>query len=251
MKIIICDDEKSQLEILRDLIHSYAASRECSVEILEYSSCENLWWDLQDGLHADLLLLDIQMQSREDLQQETGTLMNGMELAHQMRNAKMFHRICFITGIRDYVFEGYEVEAAGYLLKPYTREQLYRVLDKTAATMTENAPYTVLDSGREMLKIYHQDVVGLEASLRETKIYMKQSVHSQNPVLIVKKSITECMELLKIESLRKIQRSYAVNLKNIARITKEECIGEDGTHFPMARGQRDVIMKAFIEANRK
>lgn len=247
MKCIICDDEKSQIEILRSYIHNYIADRKNPVEVLEYSSCENLWWDLQDGLYADLILLDIQMLPQPGVPDP----MSGMELAYKMRDAKMFHRICFISGIREYVFQGYEVEAAGYLLKPYTKKQLFRILDKTAASLTEEKPYTILESGKEMLKIYHQDVVGLEASLRETHIYLKQSSTNSDPVITVKKSITECLELLKMDTLLKIQRSYAVNLKNIARITKDCCVGEDGTTFPIARGQRDIVMQAFIKVNKE
>lgn len=70
-------------------------------------------------------------------------------------------------------------------------------------------------------------------------------------MITVKKSITECLELLKMDTLLKIQRSYAVNLKNIVRITKDCCVGEDGTTFPIARGQRDIVMQAFIKVNKE
>jgi len=84
MKCIICDDEKSQIEILRSYIYNYVADRKNPVEVLEYSSCENLWWDLQDGLYADLILLDIQMLPQPGVPDP----MSGMELAYKMRSIR-------------------------------------------------------------------------------------------------------------------------------------------------------------------
>ncbi len=36
----------------------------------------------------------------------------------------------FITGDPDYASKGYDVDAAGYLIKPVRREELYAVMDK-------------------------------------------------------------------------------------------------------------------------
>ena len=54
--------------------HEYAQAHHLKIEILKYTDCDNLWWDLQNGLVADLLLLDIQMEN-----------MTGIELARKMK----------------------------------------------------------------------------------------------------------------------------------------------------------------------
>ena len=72
----------------------------------KYDTADALWWDIQDGFSPDLLMLDIQMEH-----------MTGIELAHRIRDLHLDNLICFITGVKDYVFEGYDVNAIGYILK--------------------------------------------------------------------------------------------------------------------------------------
>ena len=57
MKIILCDDEKEQMEILSRYINDYACSHHVEIQIEEYSDCDTLWWDMQSGTTADLFRL--------------------------------------------------------------------------------------------------------------------------------------------------------------------------------------------------
>jgi two-component system response regulator LytT len=238
MKVVICDDEKAQLDLLHKYLEEYFLQRGISLEIADYQDCDTLWWDLQDGLDADLFLLDIQMEH-----------LTGIELARKMRAAHMYQLICFITGIKDYVFEGYDVDALGYILKPFEKQQLEKILDKAAALLDQQPTSTLLHSGRDTFRIYHHDVIGLEAVGHDTKIYLKQSRTNDLSDILLKIGINECIDQLGM-NLTLIHRSYAVNLKNILRIGKDECIGENNTHFPIARGRRDMVMQAFIQQNR-
>ena len=142
MKIIICDDEQIQLDNLKSFLQEYSFLNDVEMEVLEYHDASTLWWDLQDGLFADLLLLDIQMEH-----------MNGIELAHKMREHKMFHQIAFVSGIKDYVFEGYEVEAMSYILKPYEKQQIFKLLDKVKHFSSDEA-YTIVHTAKQIYKLY-------------------------------------------------------------------------------------------------
>lgn len=235
MKWILCDDEPSQLHNLHMIVKEYALSHDLPVEILEYDSCNNLLWDLESGLQPDLLLLDIQMNSPDAL--------SGMELARQMRNKGMTCTICFITGIADYVYEGYDVAAAGYILKPYTQEKVFSLLDRV--NLTINKHYSIIQSGREIYRIEHDNVIALEASGRETIVYQtKEDIR-------LHLGLTEAVEQLAITSLFKIHRSYFVHLGHVERIDKNTCLMDDGRSFPIARGMKEPIIQEFIRYNMK
>jgi Response regulator of the LytR/AlgR family len=238
MKIILCDDEKEQMEILSTYINDYACSHHVEIQIEEYSDCDTLWWDMQSGTTADLFMLDIQMKH-----------MTGIQLAHKMREACMYQMVCFITGIKDYVFEGYDVDAAGYILKPFERPQIDKVLDKAVDILSTQQEYSVLQSGKDTIRLYHTDIIGLEAVGHDTKVYLKHSRTNNRDDIIMKLGINEFMAQVNME-LTIIHRSYAVNMRNILQITKEECIGENDTHFPIARGRHEEAMQAFIKQNR-
>lgn len=54
--------------------------------------------------------------------------MNGMELARSIRERDKRVQIVFLTGVQDYVYEGYEIGVVRYLLKPVRRQELEMAL---------------------------------------------------------------------------------------------------------------------------
>ena len=254
MKIIICDDEKSQIELLRSIVERYAAQTGTRLTTEAYFDCDTLWWDLQDGMDAGLLLLDIEIKA-----QDGPTPMSGIALAKKMREAKMPHPVCFVTGIRDHVFEGYDVDAIGYLLKPYEKEQIFKILDKAFALYRAPKRYVFLQAEKERVKVEADDILAVEAQAHDSIVHLKDGAAVQGNTLTVRQGFQRlCEELEAAISgggeaqtfLTQIHRSFAVNMKNILRVTKDACIAEGDRSFPVARGNRDAVMQAFIAANR-
>ena len=239
MKIVICDDEEIQRVLLESLIDEYALLHSINIDLVQYSDADNLWWDLQSGLYADLLILDIQMEN-----------MSGIELAHKMRDHQMFHQIAFVSGIKEYVFEGYDVNAISYLLKPYEKEQLFKLIDKAIKEIKLQNDFTILTSGKDVFKIYHDDLIGIEALSHETIVYFKLSNNTTQKEITLRKGINEVFDELNMPSLLRIHRSFAVNMRNCLKITKTECIMEENHSFPIARGNYELCMQTFIKVNK-
>ena len=239
MRIAVCDDEKIQMNLLSAYICEYGKEKDILIEVKKYDTADALWWDIQDGFSPDLLMLDIQMEH-----------MTGIELAHRIRDLHLDNLICFITGVKDYVFEGYDVNAIGYILKPFEKAQIFRMLEKADAVISEPPAYTVMKTEDEMIRIYHKDIVALEAVAHNTVFWMKQSVTKQKDSISVRDGISECIAQLGISDMIRIHRSYAVNMQNIAAVRKDACVGTDGKYYPVSRANREDAMQAFIRANR-
>ena len=237
MKYVICDDEQVQRDLLKKFLFEYAKVKKIDIEIIEYEDANNLWWDLQDGLVADLLLLDILM-----------TDLSGIDLAKKMREEKLFHQICFISGIKDFVFDGYDVDAVSYILKPYDKDVLFKVLDKARRLVKASNDFSLIHTAKEIIKIYHRDLIGLEAYGHDTRIYLHPMAKSKVKI-IPNMGITSLMKEMNLD-LFQTHRSYAVNFANIVEVNRTECIGEDQTVFPIARGKYEACMREFIRQNR-
>lgn len=237
MKYIICDDEEIQRELLTTFIRDYASLHDLSIEIIEYKDANNLWWDLQNGIVADLIFLDIMM-----------TDMTGIELAKKMREAGYFHQICFVTGVKEFVFEGYDVDAISYILKPFNRDQLFSVLDKAVKLAHNTNEYSIIKTNKELFKIYHNELIGMEALGHDTKIYLKGR-NLTSTEMMINLGISQIMDQLSIQ-LFQTHRSYAINMANIDAVNRHECVGCDQTIFPIARGKYEACMQAFIQENR-
>lgn len=117
--VAICEDEQVQASALKNCVLQYAKEKKKEIEVHIYTSDRPLWWDVEEGMCFDLFFLDIQLKDS-----------NGMELAHTLRNHGVHSEICLVTGLKEYAAGGYDVEACGYLIKPYTFAQVSPILGK-------------------------------------------------------------------------------------------------------------------------
>lgn len=67
----------------------------------------------------DVAFLDVEMPQ-----------MSGIELAAQLKLLNENIKIVFVTAYPNYALEAFSVDAIGYLLKPYSRDMVRRMLDK-------------------------------------------------------------------------------------------------------------------------
>ena len=79
---------------------------------------------------ADVAFLDL----------ELGGGVGGLELARQLQQQKPATNIVFVTAYSEHALEAFGVGAIGYVLKPYTREDIHRELVKASRI---RPPYAV------------------------------------------------------------------------------------------------------------
>ena len=102
LKIAICDDEKILREQLQKLLMNQdAVSKIDSIDAYETGSAL-----LAAKRRYDIIFLDIQMEG-----------MNGIETARALRERKDDAVLIFVTGLKDYVFEAFDVSAFRKYLK--------------------------------------------------------------------------------------------------------------------------------------
>ena len=121
MKIIYVDDEIIQLENFR--ISSQNLNGVEDVHFFSRST-EALQWAQEHPVNV--AFLDIEMPG-----------MNGIELARQLKLLDEKIKIIFVTAYEQYALEAFGVRAIGYLLKPYSREDIQKELDHAASLMPQ------------------------------------------------------------------------------------------------------------------
>lgn len=117
MKIGICDDEKSLRKDLRALIEVQMDLCGAEYEIEEFDNGIQVLEAGKEDL--DILFLDIEMPE-----------LSGMDTAKALRRIGSKALIIFVTAYPDFVFQGYEVQAFHYILKPYQEKKIREVLVK-------------------------------------------------------------------------------------------------------------------------
>lgn len=116
MRVIYVDDEPAVLDNFR-----------MTVEGLSQIDSLNLFGKSEDAIGwvqnnpIDVAFLDVEMP-----------IINGIELAKRLKQIDCNIRIVFVTAYQQYALQAFGVDAIGYLLKPYSREEVEKELEKAS-----------------------------------------------------------------------------------------------------------------------
>ncbi len=230
-RIAICEDEKVVLEYESSLVKEWTQARGFEAELDTYISAEQFLFESEDKSPYDVLIFDIQMKG-----------MNGMELAKKLRARGADSAIIFVTGIPDYAIEGYEVGAVRYILKPVKADILYGLLDTVyAERQKKSEDYFVLGQGADLERIPFDKIIYIEA--RGHYVYMKGTDFERE----WKSSFAEATAAFETKSFFCLRRGLLVNLLHVSKITRTDCVLDNGEQLPVARGVYKDLNEAFIK----
>lgn len=243
MKIGICDDVLEVREMIAGLVRrKYPAE-----EICLYGAGKDL---LTEEKLPDILFMDIQMPG-----------INGMETAGMLRERKRQICIIFVTVMPDMVFEAFDVGAFHYLVKPFTQEKFYEVLNKAVDWSTEQNYFMENyysrrkegkskeeNRGRKACIVIKQGGVSTRVCLRDI-IYAE--VFNRKVLL---HTITDDIEYYgRLSDLEKqagedffrVHRAYLVNMAYVVRYNAHAVILEKGQAM-IAKQKYGEFVKAYL-----
>ena len=150
-RIVICDDVEIERTLMKEILTEYFDEIHREVSIIEYDSGEGLIADVEEGyLDMELLFLDIYMKK-----------LNGMETARKLRVISCNVPIVFLTASPDYAIESYEVQASGYLLKPFSEEKLKTLINRILKTDMKRR--VAIKSKRQYRYPYTDEIMYIES----------------------------------------------------------------------------------------
>ena len=103
LRVCIVEDEPECVETLKRMLRQFLQGEPCSVRV--FGDGMNFVSDYTP--EYDVVFMDIEMP-----------YLNGMKAARKMRKLDAEVQLVFVTHLAKYALQGYEVDAAGYLLKP-------------------------------------------------------------------------------------------------------------------------------------
>lgn len=227
MRIAYCDDEKVQGIFLKNAVSQWERKSSIPCEVTLYSSAEEMLFENPDTFPFDIIILDIELDR-----------MNGIELAKSIRKADKHVMIAFLSNSREYVFQGYEVQAIRYFVKPLSEEQLFPVLDMVKQTSVQKQ-YIIIGGAAEKIRLDFDEIIYVEALGHYVNIYTEKANYE------IKMNMTDIAGKL-TGCFVSTHRSYLANLNHIERITKTECHLRGGYTIPVSRSAYKQVNQEFI-----
>ncbi|MDE5716055.1 MAG: LytTR family DNA-binding domain-containing protein [Lachnospiraceae bacterium] len=215
MRIAICDDETRGRERIRTLLDNEFSGAQTS----EFDSGKKLIEAVKGGYQPDIVLLDIAMEG-----------MNGMETAKRLRSLSDVILI-FVTGIKEQVFQAFDVGAFHYLMKPVDQGKLKSVLERAVKEVAKKAgtpKFLLVKTAGEHRRVPVGDILYAENSGR------KVILHTRTEKIEYYERMNHLEELLG-EGFYRCHRGYLVALAAVS--------GYDNTSITLESGEKIYLSK--------
>lgn len=171
--------------------------------------------------------------------------LNGMDFVRSLAAPPI---VVFTTAYSEYAIDGYKVDAADYLLKPFSlddfRKAAQRVKRRYDMEMAADLPLPPADAPTEEKPLHDDDTIFLKTEHRVVRVniadiryvegmseYLKVHLENERPIIMLL-SMKKMEERLPSSFVR-IHRSYIVNMKKVKEVTKNRIVMDADTYLPI------------------
>ena len=223
----ICDDEAPMRKALRVPLEQKLQLLGEEYRLSEYDSGEALI-NRPEAETLDILFLDIEMKR-----------LNGMDTARSLRKRDAHTILIFVTAYPDFVFQGYEVHAFHYILKPYDEHKIQNVLEQALTELGKSREqYFTLEQKSGLLRIPLKKILAFSSDKRKVVLSLTDgdTLNFYGKLDTVEGGLPDYFI--------RCHNRHLVNLNYVTAVEKDGCTC--GTlHFPISRACRQTLEISF------
>ena len=225
LNIAICDDEKVIREQIKELAEK---EMPCVCDGL-YETGDAL---LAAGKQFDIVFLDIQMEGTD-----------GIETAKRLRQRDEDTILIFITGIREYVFEAFDVAAFHYLLKPIEVDKFREVFRRAGRELekrkSKRRETVFIKTRNRSFSLEKDSILYIESRGKKVEI------HTTGETIEAYASMNE-MEGQLGGGFFRCHRGYLVNMAYVAEYDSGSIALNNGGDVYLAKEKYGEFVKAYM-----
>ncbi len=234
IRIAICDDEPQELEQAGSFLKKYAYEHPQSEMKTDFFSAplEMLTYISENG-GFDVLLLDVYLP---------GIL--GTDAAQELRNMGDNCQIIFLTTSRDHAIDAFSLNAAHYLVKPYSEKEFFAAFDKVIDNLEKRGgAYITVKSTDGISRVDLDKLIYSEANNHLQRLYL-----SDGRTISVRKSSAEFYELLDADPrFYKCGSTYIVNMDYIVELSSKNVGFSTGAKIPILSRKYTDFKKRYMD----
>lgn len=222
MKIAICDDEPSDLAIIKQ----YCKQFDPALSATTFVCGEALLNAFKDDYY-DLIFLDIEMGK-----------LNGLDVGKQLVRLQPKPVIVFTTQSLNYAVRGYGI-ALRYLPKPITYDTFCHVM---RLAMERILPYRLdvtINGVQKFIPI--TDIVYFEVLKHQIVIHLRSG-----EALTMRGSLGEIITQIPNGCFSQPHKSYYINMEFVDKLTRQDAILTNGVAIPIGRSKKDTFQSQLL-----
>lgn len=225
-RIAIVDDD----ERVRNLLASYLArysEEHCETFMPSVFAFPELFLTNYKPVY-DIVLMDIDMPG-----------MNGLEAARRLRELDERVVLLFITNLAQYAINGYEVQAADFVVKPVSYEKFEQKLTRALRFVPESTrPSLLIRTENGTVTVDIDDAKYIEVQGHYV------FYHTPREVYRVRGSLKQTVEEINDEQFFVCDKCYIVNLAYVEAVNGNSVV-VDGETVNVSRPKKKALMDAL------
>jgi two-component system LytT family response regulator len=242
MNAILIDDERNNLDNLRQLLATYCPQVKVAGTAINAIEGTKAIHELQ----PDLVFLDIQMPGK-----------SGFELLKELNHYDF--EVIFVTAFDQFAIQAVKFAAVDYLLKPVNIDDLQAAVSRAEVRSRQRRQNLQLENLISILQHRKEEHRIALSTLKETRFVNTSGIircESSNNYTIffletgekltVSKPIFEYEEILKPYGFIRPHQSHLVNRHFIKSLMKEDggyLLMENGSQIPISRSKKDEVLR--------
>lgn len=231
MRVAVIDDERPARSELKHQLLELLPDAE-----IEEGDCGAAALELAGSRKFDIIFLDINLGD-----------INGTVLVNALKNMQPGVKIVFVTAYSEYAVQAFELEVEDYVMKPYDKKRLEKVLKKCFAEQTakpeQEAPKRIaINSNGKTIFEDIQNIVYIETYNRGCMIHAEGNEYYES------KSLGEYEKRLEGMQFFRMHKSYLINLDKVREVfpwgSNSFCLrmkGYDDNILPIGRDKVKVL----------
>lgn len=233
IRCITIDDEPLALGQLNGYIEKTP-----SLELLQGFNSAIKALDFIRDNDVDLMFVDINMPD-----------LTGLEFVKSISTPP---KVIFTTAYREFAFEGFQLDAADYLVKPIGYPDFLKSVEKVknryftaqkeSSSINNDDQFLFIKSEFKIIRLAFNNIQFIEG-MRD---YIRIHLENQKPIMALS-GINKILEHLPKNQFMKVHRSYIVNLNKITTIERNRIIFGK-THIPISNQFKEEF-QLFLSRN--
>ena len=229
--IAVVDDLPQDRESLAGTLAAHAAARQLSWQVVSYPSGEAFLDALTPGRFG-AVFLDVLLDG-----------IDGIETARRLRAADPDVPVIFVTTEAAYAVEGYEVEAAGFLLKGESQRsrRFLRLMERLERRLQPDAVVELTAAGTALV-LPAGDVLYAEVLDHVLRVHTGSGSHA------LRMTMEELKPLLPEDGrFFECHRGIVINLDAVRSLGAQVVTMENGDTLPVSRRRRAGLEQAYAQ----
>lgn len=234
IRIAICDDEPQELEQASSFLKKYTYEHlQYKMKTAFFSAPLEMLAYISENGGFDVLLLDVYLP---------GIL--GTDAAQELRNMGDNCQIIFLTTSRDHAIDAFSLNAAHYLVKPYSEREFFTALDKVFDNLAQKERASiVVKSTNGISRINLDKLVYAEANNHLQRLYL-----FDGRIVCVRKSSAEFFGMLDADPrFFKCGSTYIINMDYIVELSSRNAAFSTGVKIPIPSRKYMDFKKQYMD----